>query len=80
MLADRLGAGLHRRSAPPASDLRDFLLLFMGDYLRFHDYAGEFRLSLSRGKFQLRELCHRRILAITGLRKAGKYSLAFHRT
>jgi tetratricopeptide (TPR) repeat protein len=80
LLTERLGDGMHRRSAPPVSDLRDFLLLFMGDYLRFHDYVGEFFISPSRGKLQLRELCQRRILAVTGTRRAGKYSLAFHRT
>jgi tetratricopeptide (TPR) repeat protein len=79
MLADRLGEGLRRRFAPPPGELCDFLMLFTGDYLRFHDYVSEFWLTVSRGKLHLRELCDRRILDIDGNRKAAKYSLAFHR-
>jgi tetratricopeptide (TPR) repeat protein len=79
MLTDRLGSGLRHSFAPPPDELRDFLLLFTGNYLRFHDYVSEFWLTLSRGKLHIRELCDRRILDITGVRKAAKYSLAFHR-
>jgi tetratricopeptide (TPR) repeat protein len=79
MLTDRLGSGLRHAYAPPPDALRDFLLLFTGNYLKFHDYVSEFWLTLSRGKLHLRELCDRRVLDITGARKAAKYSLAFHR-
>ncbi len=79
LLLDRLGDGLSGRFAPRPEAVRSFLMLYAGDQFRFGNYAAEFVLTTSRAKPQLRELCERRIVALSGTRKAAKYTLSFHR-
>ena len=79
-LEHRLGNGLTIRHSPSPDEIRQFLYLFPGDFFRFRHYAREFLLTTSRAKTQLKELSNRRVVELTGTRKAAKYSLAFHRT
>ncbi len=79
MLSSRLQPGLSGKLGPSVEQVAGFLMLYAGEYFRFGDYAREFALATSRAKPQLRELCERRIIELTGIRKAAKYSLAFHR-
>ena len=78
-LEQRLGDGLTIRHSPSPDEIRRFLYLFPGDFFRFRHYAREFMLTTSRAKTQLKELSNRRVVELTGTRKAAKYSLAFHR-
>jgi tetratricopeptide (TPR) repeat protein len=78
-LEHRLGEGLSIRHSPSPEQIRRFLYLFPGDFFRFRHYAREFLLTTSRAKTQLKELSNRRVVELSGTRKAAKYSLAFHR-
>jgi hypothetical protein len=78
-LKQRLGDRLTVRHSPSPDEIRLFLYLYAGDFFRFRHYAQEFLLTTSRAKTQLKELSNRRVVELTGTRKAAKYSLAFHR-
>jgi len=79
-LAQRIGAGLPGRCGPKPEELCSFLMLFSGDFFQFKNYSREFPLTPARVKHQLRELCRRKIIELSGTKKAAKYALAFHRS
>lgn len=79
ILRARLGDGMRGRFVPSVDELRQFLLLFTGDYFKSGNYTGEFDLTQERAKRHLRWLCGEGIIERFGTRKASRYALSFHR-
>jgi tetratricopeptide (TPR) repeat protein len=79
VLRQRLGRGIPGRLVPKVDELRQFLMMFTGDFFKSANYTGEFGMTQERAKRHFRWMCSERVLERYGTRKASRYALAFHR-
>ncbi len=79
LLRRKLGRGIPGRLVPDVSELRQFLMMFAGDYFKSASYTGEFGMTQERAKRHFRWMCGQGVLERYGTRKASRYALAFHR-
>jgi len=79
LLKRRLGNGIPGRLVPRVDDLRQFLMMFAGDFFKSANYTGEFGMTQERAKRHFRWMCTEGVLERFGSRKASRYALAFHR-